>query len=258
MNLTSEANRTSPTEIDSEVKAYQSCRSIAEVEQRLDELLKAPDGQEQAERLIQGWGQHGSWYDLAVVKLFWERSLPEVDGKKKRFNHRRLFEVTKSVLVKHSELACQVFWYYQWSSGVPDFAGMMHDLEPHWVCDRRVDDWVKFRLVLFYAGVASGLPIELSVGESAARAGFDSLMRDWFDQQAIILGQRPFLRYDHDLGRWVVDLDAKQANRYLTPAEQKASPRSTPLPNWDSEIIPPQPIHESVGEEEVELLGIPD
>ena len=258
LNLTSGQANTSPVEIEAEIKKYQSCRSIADVDQRLDELLKVPDGQRQAERLIQGWGKHGSWYDLAVVKLWWERWPPEEEGGKNRFSQRRLFDLTQSVLAASPELAGQVFWYFQWSKRVPDFSGLMLDLEPRFVCDYNGDGWVKYRLVLLYAGVASGLPTEQNSGESATRANWENLIGDWLDQKTLILGQRPFLRYDHELGRWVVDQEAKKSNRYLTPDEQKASPRPTPLPNWDSEIIPPRPIHEPEREEEITLLGIPD
>ena len=243
LNLSRNLTETSAAERDAEIKKFQASRSIADVDQRLDELLEAKDGQQQAERLIQGWGKHGSWYDLAVVKLWWERWPREEENGKKRFDQRRLFDVTKTVLATDSQLASQVFWYFQWSTRVPDFAAMMHDLEPRIVCDYNGDGWVKYRLVLLYAGVASGIPTEIEVGESAARANWDNLIGDWLEQKALILGQRPFLRYDHGLGRWIVDREAKRANRYLTAEEQQASPRPTPLPNWDSEIIRPRPVH---------------
>lgn len=258
LNLSRNLTETSAAERDAEIKKFQASRSIADIDRRLDELLEAKDGQKQAERLIEGWGKHGCWYDLAVVKLWWERWPRDDENGKERFDQRRLFDLTQTVLAKKPELACQVFWYFQWSTRVPDFAGMMHDLEPRFVCDYNGDHWVKYRLVLLYAGVASGLPMEMEVGVSAARANWDNLIGNWLDQKALILGQRPFLRYDHELGRWIVDREAKQANRYLAADEQQASLRPTPLPNWDSEIIPPRPVHEPESDQGTELLGIPD
>lgn len=249
--------KVSPTERVAEIRQFQSSRSIADVDRKLHELLAAPDAQAQAERLIEGWGKHGSWYDLAVVKLWLERWPQEEKDGKQRFDHHRLFDAAQRSLTSHPSTACQVFWYYQWTNGVRDFAAMMDYLEPRWVCDYNSDSWVDYRMILICAGIASGLPLEWEAGESARRANFDRLRQDWWEQKLLVLSQRPFLRYDDELGRWVVDQEAKKANRYLTPDEQRASERPAPLPDWDSEIVPPRPVRVELEDEQEELLGIP-
>lgn len=249
--------KVSPTERVAEIRHFQSSRSIADVDRKLDELLAAPDGQARTERLIEGWGKHGSWYDLAVVKLWLERRpLKEKDGKE-RFDHHRLFDAGQKALASHPSIACQVFWYYQWSNGVPDLALWMDHLE-RFSGGCLDSSWGDYRMILICAGIASGLPFETQAGGSVRRATFDRLQENWWEQKFLILSQRPFLRYDHELGRWVVDQEAKNANRYLTPDEQRASERPTPLPDWHSEIVPPRPVRvELDDEQEEELLGIP-
>jgi hypothetical protein len=37
-------------------------------------------------------------------------------------------------------------------------------------------------------------------------------------------------------------MDYAGEGRYLTADEQEATPPSTPLPNWDSEILPSRPV----------------
>ncbi len=46
---------------------FRGVTSLDEVKNRLDELVAAPNAQEQAEVLLNGWGRHGSWFDLSVV-----------------------------------------------------------------------------------------------------------------------------------------------------------------------------------------------
>ena len=259
IDLSPTSLKVSPTERVAEIRHFQSSRSIADVDRKLDELLAATDAQAQAERLIEGWGKHGSWSDLAVVKLWLERSpgwREEKDGKK-RFDHHRLFDAAQKALASHPTIASQVYWYHQWSNGVPDLAVLMHNFE-NFSGGCLSDSWTDYRMILICAGIASGLPFECEAGGSARRANFDKLRQDWWEQKLLILSQRPFLRYDDELGRWVVDQEAKKANRYLTPDEQRASERPTPLPDWDSEIVPPRPVRvELENEQEEELLGIP-
>lgn len=257
LNLNGHGETAARAKLSDEIAEFANVRSVEEIDRRLKELCAAADAQYRAEVLIEGWGKHGSWYDLAVVRFLWERWPQKLENDIEKFDSRRLFETTKTVLNSESELVCQVFWYFQWSTRVPDFVGMMHDLEPKFTLGCRNTKWDYYWMMLLYAGVASGLPLEYGPGDSVWRADWDELPRNFFDQKQLILAQRPFLRYDHELGRWIVDQDAKQTNRYLTSEEQRASPRPTPLPNWDSAVIPTRPIHEQA-DEEVKLLAIPE
>ena len=258
INLQGRGESVARVKLSHEIAEFANVRSVEEIDRRLNELCSATDAQQRAELLIEGWGQHGSWYDLVVVKFLWDRWPQKMDNDDGKSDPRRLFETTKTVLNSKPELVCQIFWYFQWSTRVPDFAGMMHDMEPKFTLGCRNTKWDYYWMMLLYAGVASGLPLEYSAGDSAWRADWDGLPGNFFEQKQLILGQRPFLRYDHELGRWIVDQDAKKANRYLTPEEQQASLRPTPLPNWSSDVIPPRPIHEPEVKGEVKLLGIPE
>ncbi|TXT21975.1 MAG: hypothetical protein FD138_3871 [Planctomycetota bacterium] len=244
-----------------EIAKFANVRTIEELDRRLNALCDTDDAQQKVELLIEGWGQHGSWYDLAVVKFFVEQ-FPSAYGRNgrdcERFDLQRLFNVTDEVLRKHPEFVFQLFWYEQWKSGPEDFSRLMQRIEPPAMrgCVRLRGE--EYALALWLAGVVEGLPFERQPGGLILEVRWDNLELDEAHLRQAILAQRPFLRYDHELGRWIVDQEAKKGNRYLTPAEQQASPRPIPLPNWDSDVIPPRPIHEPESKEEVKLLGIPD
>lgn len=262
MNLKGRNEVATRAKLADEIVEFANVRSVEEIDQWLNELHSATDAQQRAELLIEGWGQHGSWYDLAVVKFFAE-NYPSAYGHggrdHERFDLERLFNTAYVVLSKRPELVFQVFWYEQWKSGPPKFSRLMQQAEPPtmWPCVRLPGE--EYARTLWLAGIAEGLRFERQPGGLILEFRWGNLLRDEIDLRQAILAQRPFLRYDHELGRWAVDRDAKQANRYLTPEEQQASPRQTPLPNWDSDVIPPRPVHEaSDDEEEIRLLEIPN
>ena len=249
------------TKLANEIEAFANFRTIEQLDRHLNALCEAADAQQRAELLIEGWGQHGSWYDLAVVKFFVEQ-YPSAYSRDRRdherFDLQRLFNTTDQVLRTHPEFVFQLFWYEQWKSCPNDFARLMRQVEPPIMrgCVRLAGE--EYARALWLAGAVEGLPFERQPGGLILEIQWDNLYADEVHLRQTILAQRPFLRYDHELGRWVVDQIAKQENRYLTPEEQLASPRPTPLPNWDCDEIPPRPIHRTEAEDEVKLLGIPE
>ncbi len=244
-----------------EIKEFANLRTTEELDRRLHSLREFDDAQLRFELLIEGWGKHGSWYDLAVVKFFADQ-FPSAYGNDRRdselFNMERLFNVTNKVLREHPEFVVQIFWYEQWKSGSDGFARLMQRIEPPSMrgCVRLKGE--EYASALWLAGIVEGLPFERQPGALILQVRWDHLIPDEVCLRQTILSQRPFLRFDSEKGRFVVDQEAKRANRYLTADEQQTSPRPTPLPNWDSEIIPPRPVHEPESDQDVELLGIPD
>ena len=61
-------------------------------------------------------------------------------------------------------------------------------------------------------------------GTLMGSVSFETLSRDRLLINGFITSQRPFLRYDRELGRYVVDREAKEQNRYLSQEEQVALP----------------------------------
>jgi len=220
-------------------KRFTSCRSLKEVKERLARLDQSRDAQQQAEVLISGWGKHGDWYDLAVVEFLLEH-WPSAYGRDsefgpdwERYDSHRLFDVTQRVLNSQPDLVYQVFWYRQWKNGLCDFPRLMRDLEtPRSSCVTIDGD--QYPWLLFSAGIASGLPADVFSLGLMSGVDFETLELNRRLINGYVTSQRPFLRYDHELGRYVVDQAAKDENRYLSPDEQEASPRQTPLPGWSS------------------------
>lgn len=217
---------------------FAACRSLEDVQRLLQEMEDSREAQLWAEALLSGWGQHGNWYDVAVVEFLlkhWPSAYgdhPKFGSDSERFDTRRLFEITQHVLRENPELVYQVFWYLQWERGPLDFFALMRDLEPGWMGQCVSIEGEEYPWILMEAGIASGVPGEWIDGSLAGELNFDSLGTGRALINGYIASQRPFLRYDHELGRYVVDKDAKAENRYLTPADQVASPRKTPLPDW--------------------------
>lgn len=218
---------------------FTTCRSIEDVKQRLARLDQSRDAQQQAEVLISGWGRHGDWYDLAVVEFLLEH-WPSAYGREskygpdsERYDSRRLFDVTQAVLNSRPDLVYQVFWYRQWKSGLCDFPSLMRDLETKCLQSVRIEG-DGYPMLLFTAGIASGRPADMFSWGLLSGVDFEKLELNRLLINGYVTSQRPFLRYDHKLGRYVVDKVAKDENRYLSPEEQVASPRPTPLPGWSS------------------------
>ena len=261
LNLNERSTALARTKLADEIAEFANLRKIEELDRRLNALCEVDDAQQRAELLIEGWGRHGSWYDLAVVKFFVEH-FPSAYGHGRRdperFDLQRLFNTTDQVLRKHPEFVFQLFWYEQWKSGPNDFARLMRQIEPPLMCGCVRLPGEEYARALWLAGVVEGLPFERQPGGLILAVRWDNLYVDEVHLRQNILAQRPFLKYDHELGRWIVDQEAKRANRYLAPEEQQASPRLTPLPNWDSDVIPPRPIHEPEVEGEAKLIEIPD
>jgi hypothetical protein len=226
---------------------FTSCRSLEEVKLRLARLDQSRDAQQQAEALISGWGKHGDWYDLAVVEFLlehWPSAYglgadygpgwgAELGPDWERYDSRRLFDVTQEVLNARPDLVYQVFWYRQWQRGLCDFPSLMRDLETQSSSCVRIEG-DQYPMLLFTAGIASGLPADVFSWGLMSGVDFETLELNRRLINGYVTSQRPFLRYDHELGRYVVDRVAKDENRYLSPEEQVASPRATPLPGWSS------------------------
>lgn len=222
---------------------FSACRSMNDVNDTLTQLVQSPNAQQQAESLIAGWGKHGDWHDVAVVE-FLLKHWPSAYGRDpvlgpdwERYDCRRLFDVTQSAVMSQPELVYQVFWYYQWMQGPLDFPSLMHGLEVSWPGSVHLNG-EEYPLLLLEAGIASDLPAEPFPGSLMSSVGFETLATDRLLINGYVASQRPFLRYDHDLGRYVVDKVAKSENRYLSPKDQTATPRTTPLPGWSSGPVP--------------------
>ncbi len=217
---------------------FAACRSLDEVRNLLQELKDAPNAQLRAEALLSGWGQRGNWYDVAVVEFLikhWPSAYgdhPKFGPDHERFDTRRLFDITQRVVRENPELVYQVFWYIQWERGPLDFAALMRDLEPGLMGQCVSIEGEEYPWILMEAGIASGVPGAWFDGSLVGSLDFDSLATGRALINGYVASQRPFLRYDHKLGRYVLDKAAKAENHYLTPENQKASPRLTPLPNW--------------------------
>ena len=193
---------------------------------------------------LAGWGRHGDWYDVAVVEFllsYW----PSAYGKDssgrpdwERYDARRLFDVTEEAVWSNPELVYQVFWYHQWKSKPCGFSLLMRHLDTTSQPDVHLDGEM-YPIILLAAGIASGLPAEGVDGTLMGSVSFETLSRDRLLINGFITSQRPFLRYDRELGRYVVDREAKEQNRYLSQEEQVALPRPTPLPGWRFGPVPP-------------------
>ncbi len=108
MNLKGRSEVATRAKLADEIVEFANIRSVEEIDRRLDELCSTADAQQRAELLIEGWGKHGSWYDLAVVKFLWDRWSQKMDGDDEKSDPRRLFETTKTVLNSKPELVCQL------------------------------------------------------------------------------------------------------------------------------------------------------
>jgi hypothetical protein len=111
----------------------------------------------------------------------------------------------------------------------------MRDLEPPLMGQCVSTEGEFYPWILMEAGIASGTPGEWFGGSLASNLNYETLETDRVLINSFVASQRPFLKYDHNLGRYIVDKAAKDENRYLTQEDQTASPRPTPLPNWSTD-----------------------
>ena len=112
LNLNRRGDAVARVKLADAIADFANIRSVEELDSRLNVLCEADDAQQRAELLIEGWGQHGSWFDLAVVKFFVEQ-FPSAYGRGRRdcerFDMQRLFNSANQVLSKHPEFVFQVF-----------------------------------------------------------------------------------------------------------------------------------------------------
>ena len=231
-----------PRAISKEVqREFAACRSLEDVQRLLQVMENSREAQLWVEALLSGWGQHGNWYDVAVVEFLlkhWPSAYgdhPKFGPDSDRFDTRRLFDITQHVLSENPELVYQAFWYLQWERRPLDFATLMRDLEPPLMGQCVSIEGEFYPWFLMEAGIASGVSGECFGGSLASNLNYETLETDRLLINGYVASQRPFLKYDHKLGRYVVDTVAKDDNRYLTPDDQTASPRPTPLPNWSTD-----------------------
>jgi hypothetical protein len=209
-----------------------SARSIQEIEARFDEILDGKDAQRIVERLVSGWGKHDSWYDLTVVHFIWKH-WPSYYGRQKNVAPGPLMSVIASRATEQPGLLAEYFWYAQWHSNGLSFKWMCQACESPGPCCSISGE--EFPLILLVAGAIRDRQI-VNFDPPSSTAGA------WVQASLHFLSMRPFLRFDADQVAYVMDYAAQREGRYLTADEQEATPPSTPLPNWDSDIVPSRPV----------------
>ncbi len=208
-------------------------RSIEDIDARMDALL-AQSSEANAEALLHGWGRHGSWYDLAVVRFLTERWPSDRVGDD-GLDPRRLARIVLNRLDESPELRGQVAWYTQWKHGPVDFSDLCHRLENGlFVIHGRVRACDEIPALLFVAGLSDDKAAFQSVDADDASALHLAKRR--------FLADRPYWAYDDVRGCYAIDAAAKHAGKHLDPVDQQATPRSTPLPAWDCDVFPERPL----------------
>jgi len=213
------------------IPSIQNARSIAEIDHALEKITHSEDAQTKVEMLLNGWGRFGDWYDLAVVKYLWEY-WPSAYGDSNA-DSERLIPIVKSRIADRPELNRQVYWYTQWKYGVWNFSRLCkHIANTTTSCVTIGGE--EFPRILFIAGVTNE-------PDKVLLADWDNLFAHWHFSSLQFLALRPFLRYDDQLGYYVIDADANKEQRYLEPSMQQATPRQKPLPDWSQPIVPTSP-----------------
>jgi hypothetical protein len=204
-----------------------------------------PPGQANVESLLAGWGKHGSWYDLAVMRYvwkFWPRVFREDE---KQVDPLRLIPILRQRIEEQPKLSGQLFWYAQWEHRGMKFKEICDVSRSPLLVDNSCGG-AEFPAILFVAG-AMGQPWLLEAG---ARPGTGKAtaeqLGDWWIMTGYLYFRsiRPFVRYDSGRHIYVYDEVADRENRYLKPDEQEPVCPSTPLPDWDSKIVPEPPARE--------------
>lgn len=245
--------RTSAKVVASTV-TFRNARSVAEIDAGLNQLVAAKDAQAQAEQLLASWGKQGSWNDLAVVKFLLQHWPSAYSRSADKFDGRRLFETAQTALREKPELCHQVSWYRDWQHGPADFHGLVRTLIT------AMSGCVKYEGQDYPWGLMICGLVEFDdwlLDVAPRRLSFEDMEVDIVWCRFRIAAVHPYLRYDHGRGIYVLDREAFDAHRYLDAEAQRPSPRLTPLPNWDSDIVPKRPQQPEEADVEVELLGLP-
>jgi hypothetical protein len=211
------------------------CRSIPEVDAALAKLIKGKDAQANVEALLNGWGKHGDWYDLAVVKFLWEH-WPSGYGDAD-VEAQRLIPIVKARIEAKPELNRQIYWYTQWRYGLVRFSDLCDYVSKYSLPCVRVDG-EEFRQIMYIASLTDD-------PQKVTSAEWNDIPSHRYISSLEFLSGRPFLKYDDTLGHFVVDAEAIKNNRYLNPLVQNPTPRKTPLPNWSNSVIPSPPQKEA-------------
>jgi hypothetical protein len=217
-----------PDHVGEQLDRLVSARSIQEIDARFDEILDGEDGQRVVERLLSGWGKHDSWYDLAVVHFHW----PSYYGRHKDIHSGPFMRAIVSRIREQPSLLAEYFWYAQWHANGLSFKWLCQACEGPGPCCSIGGE--EFPLILLVAGAI----------RDAQLVHFDpptSTVRAWGEASLYFLSMRPFLRFDAEQVAYMMDYAAQREGSYLTPDKQEATPPSTPLPNWDSDILPSRP-----------------
>jgi len=207
-------------------------RSVTEIDSILEGLIPTRRGQANVERLLDGWGRHGSWYDLAVVHYLWDH-WPSAYERWDRIEPAPLMSVVTARIRNNPDLLRQAFWYATWKSSRLEFADLCR------CCQSAPNGCVyvagqEFRLILLIGGAINAPEL---IDHSSPRSAGD----DWTISRLYFLSKRPFLRFDRERGAYTVDVDAEREGRYLNAEEQRSQIPTTPLPDWDSDVVPARP-----------------
>ena len=208
----------------SQIDRLADVRSVTEIDSILDGLIPTRHGQANVERLLDGWGRHGSWYDLAVVHYLWDH-WPSAYERWDKIEAAPLMPIVTARVRENPHLLRQVFWYATWKSSRLEFADLCR------LCQHAGSGCIyvagqEFRLMLLIGGAMSEPEL---------------IDYDWTISRLYFLSKRPFLRFDRDCGVYAVDVEAEREGRYLNADEQQSEVPATPLPNWDSDVVPERP-----------------
>jgi hypothetical protein len=209
---------------------------------RIFEESADPPGQVKVESLLAGWGKHGSWYDLAVMRYVW-KFWPRVFHQN-QIDPMRLIPILRQRVKEQPKLSGQLFWYAQWEHRGMKFKEICDVSRSPLLVDNSCGG-AEFPAILFIAG-AMGQPWLLQAGGTIGGDPTADQLCDWWIMTGYLYFQsiRPFVRYDTRRHLYVYDKAADRENRYLKPDEQEPVCPSTPLPDWDSKIMPEPPPRE--------------
>jgi hypothetical protein len=204
----------------------------------------APPGQENIELLLEGWGKHGSWYDLTVVRYVWKHWPRVFHADRDDIDPMRLIPILQQRVKEQPKLSGQLFWYAQWEHRGMKFKEICDVSRSPLLVDNSCGG-AEFPAILFIAG-AMGQPWLLQAGGTKGGDPSADQLCDWWIMTGYLYFQsiRPFVRYDSRRHLYVYDEAADRENRYLRPDEQKPVCPTTPLPDWDSKIMPEPPARE--------------
>jgi hypothetical protein len=226
-----------------ETHGSRSAQIVASLVRILEESATNPPGQMNVELLLAGWGKHGSWYDLAVMRYVW-RFWPRVfHPGEMQIDALRLIQILRQRVEEQPKLLEQLFWYAQW-----EHRGMKFKE----ICEASRTPYenscagAEFPAILFIAGaLGQGWLIESGNPPVSGKATAEQVCDYWImTGQLYFLAIRPFVRYDSHRHIYVYDAATDHENRYLKPEEQEPVCPSTPLPDWASKIMPEPPARE--------------